>query len=204
MTAHVGSEQPPSAVEQLVNDVPGLDALGPTVECFDEWADGQLERLRGHAAADCVFSTASALGDFSAIWHFANLARATTSPGRRRQVPVLAVLIAAESLIVNQGIKRLFNRTRPTESGDHRYVLRRPATSSFPSGHASAAAFVATVLTEWDGKRSLPVWWSLAGIVATSRAYVRIHHASDVVAGFAVGAILGRFARRVARWFPGC
>jgi undecaprenyl-diphosphatase len=189
----------PSAIEQLVSDVPGLGALGPTVERFDAWAERQLERRRGHPVADRVFTTASALGDFSTIWHLANLARAATTPARRRQAPVLAALIAAESLIVNQGIKRLFKRTRPTDTGDERYQVRRPATSSFPSGHASAAAFVATVLTAWDGKRSLPVWWSLAGTVATSRAYVRIHHASDVVAGLAVGAILGRFARLVTR-----
>lgn len=179
--------------------VPGLGALGPTVERFDAWADALLERLRGHRLADRVFATASTLGDFSVIWHLANVARATTSPTRRRQLPVLAVLIGAESLIVNQGIKRLFRRTRPTETGDDRYVVRRPSTSSFPSGHASAAGFTATVLTAWDGKRSRPLWWSVAGIVAASRAYVRIHHASDVAAGLVVGVALGRGARRLVR-----
>ncbi len=52
---------------------------------------------------------------------------------------------------MNQGIKRLFDRERPTETGDERYEVRRPSTSSFPSGHASAAAFNATVLTGLDG-----------------------------------------------------
>ena len=37
-----------------------------------------------------------------------------------------------------RAIKRLFRRTRPTEAGDPRYPVRRPGTSSFPSGHASA------------------------------------------------------------------
>jgi undecaprenyl-diphosphatase len=178
--------------------VPGLGALGPTVERFDGWADAQLERLRGHPVADRVFTAASALGDFSTIWHLANVVRATTSPATRRQLPVLAVLIGAESLVVNQGIKRLFKRLRPTHSGDERYSVRRPSTSSFPSGHASAAAFSATVLTGWDGARSAPLWWSLAGVVAVSRAYVRIHHASDVVAGLLVGRALGLVARRIA------
>src|SRR5690606_33594024 len=118
---------------------------------------------------------------------------------RRRQVPVLAALIGVESLLVNQGIKRLFRRVRPTEAGDERYAVRRPSTSSFPSGHASAAGFAATVLTSWDGRRSAPLWWSMAAIVATSRAYVRIHHPSDVIAGVAVGRALGLAARRAAR-----
>jgi undecaprenyl-diphosphatase len=47
------------------------------------------------------------------------------------------------------------------------------------------------------GKRSAPVWFGLAGIVALSRPYVRIHHASDIVAGAALGLGLGRLAVRV-------
>ena len=108
---------------------------------------------------------------------------------------MLALALGAESLIVNQGLKRLFRRPRPTVEGDPRYPVRRPLTSSFPSGHASAAAFTAVLLTTWDGKRSAPLWWTLAGAVAVSRAYVRIHHASDVVAGMATGAALGLGAR---------
>jgi undecaprenyl-diphosphatase len=187
--------------EPAVGAAPGLGALGPAVERFDQWADDQLERLRGNKVADTVFTTASALGDFSLVWHVANLARGATSERRRQQILLLAALNGAESLVVNQGIKRLFNRTRPTVDGDERYDVRTPSTSSFPSGHASAAGFTATVLTGWDSKRSAPLWWSMAGIVATSRAYVRIHHASDVVAGMAVGVGLGYAARRVLRHF---
>jgi undecaprenyl-diphosphatase len=72
-------------------------------------------------------------------------------------------------------------------------------TSSFPSGHASAAAFNAVLLTGWDGRRSAPLWWGLALVVATSRAYVRIHHSSDVAAGLATGAVLGLAARQLVR-----
>ena len=55
------------------------------------------------------------------------------------------------------------------------------------------------MLTGWDGRRSAPLWWTLATVVAASRAYVRIHHASDVVAGMAVGAALGVGARPILR-----
>ena len=50
-----------------------------------------------------------------------------------------------------------------------------------------------------DGKRWAPLWLAVAGTVATSRAYVRIHHPSDVVAGAAVGALLGRGALMLLR-----
>lgn len=180
--------------------VPGEGALGPTVERFDEWADAQLEHLRGNPVADTVFTMASKLGDFSVVWHIANVARGVIGgPRRRRQIPLLAALIGAESLIVNQGLKRLFNRPRPTTAGDVRFQVRKPLTSSFPSGHASAAGFAATTLTGWDGKRTATLWWPAAATVALSRAYVRIHHASDVVAGLTVGVVLARLARRLLR-----
>ena len=106
-------------------------------------------------------------------------------------------LIGAESLVVNQGVKRLFGRIRPTEAGDPRFPVRRPSTSSFPSGHASSAFFAAALLTTATGKRMAPVWYSTATVVALSRAYVRIHHPSDVVAGAAVGVVLGRIGSKI-------
>jgi undecaprenyl-diphosphatase len=178
---------------------PGRSALGPAVARFDRWADIALERARGRAGADVVMTSATALGDFSLVWHIVNVSRGLTGGRRTDQVPVLALALGAESLLVNQGLKRLFRRPRPTVEGDPRYPVRRPQTSSFPSGHASAAAFTAVLLTAWDGKRSAPLWWGLAATVATSRAYVRIHHASDVVAGMATGAALGLVARTVLR-----
>jgi membrane-associated phospholipid phosphatase len=178
---------------------PGRRALGPAIAQFDRWADLRLEQLRGNPLADTLLTSATRLGDFSLIWHLTNVARGATSERRANQVPVLALALGAESLLVNQGLKRLFRRPRPTVEGDPRYPVRRPATSSFPSGHASAAAFTATLLTGWDGKRTAPLWWGLAMAVASSRAFVRIHHPSDVVAGMATGVVLGLGARRILR-----
>jgi membrane-associated phospholipid phosphatase len=161
---------------------------------FDQWADAQLEHLRGHELPDALFSAASLLGDFSLIWHIIGAARGIGSEERAEQSMLFAVLIGGESLLVNQGIKRVFRRVRPTETGDDRFRIRKPTTSSFPSGHASAAFFAATVLTSWSGTRTAPLWFAMAGVVATSRVYVRIHHASDIVAGGALGLALGQGA----------
>lgn len=161
------------------------------VASFDTWADAQLEPLRGNPVTDALFTSASFLGDFSLVWHLIGIGRAVIDPSLVRQSVTMSVLIGGESLIVNQGVKRLFGRVRPTESGDERLLVRRPRTSSFPSGHASAAFFAAAVLTTATGRSLAPVWYSAATIVAVSRAYVRIHHASDVVGGVALGAALG-------------
>ena len=178
--------------------VPGQSQFGPQVDAFDERIDALLEQLRGHTLADRLFATASHVGDFSLIWHGIGLARGVVK-GRPDQVVVLAVMLGAESLIVNQGVKRLFRRERPTQTGDDRLRVRRPKTSSFPSGHASSAAFAAMVLSGWDGPKVGMIWWKIAAIVGISRAYVRIHHGSDVVAGALVGAALGLVGRRIAR-----
>jgi undecaprenyl-diphosphatase len=190
----------PAAASSHAGAVPGQSQFGPAVDRFDERADQLLEQLRGHPLADGIFRAASHVGDFSLIWHVIGIARGAA---RRRpdQVVVLAALLGVESLIVNQGVKRLFRRQRPTETGDRRLPVRQPSTSAFPSGHASSAAFAASVLASWDGRRLAPLWFAVAAVVGTSRAYVRIHHASDVVGGAVVGLALAVVARPVTRRF---
>jgi undecaprenyl-diphosphatase len=160
-------------------------------ESFDTWTDGQLERLRGNAVADTIFTSASDIADFSLIWHLVGVGRMIRRPPTWRQSVAFSALLGVESLLVNQGVKRLFRRIRPTTSGDPRFPVRKPLTSSFPSGHASSAFFAAAILTKATSRSLAPLWYSTAVVVAISRAYVRIHHPSDVVAGAAVGAALG-------------
>jgi undecaprenyl-diphosphatase len=176
-----------------------VSRLPQLVDAFDTAADGWLELVRGNPIADFVFPMASELADFSLIWQLINAARGTLSTREADASLVFAALLGLESLVVNQGVKRLFRRTRPTTAGDPRYPVRRPSTSSFPSGHASSAFFAATMLIARDGRRSAPLWLALAGVVGTSRAFVRIHHPSDVVAGAVVGLLLGQAALAAQR-----
>jgi membrane-associated phospholipid phosphatase len=189
-----GKPTTPGAGDPAEPQAPGRHALGDTIDAFDLRADQLLERVRGNPVADAVFVAASALGDFSLIWHLVGGVRGLTTEERAQEAFELAALLGVESLLVNQGVKRLFRRTRPTETGDARYEVRKPSTSSFPSGHASAGFFAATVLTSMSGRRMAPIWYGLAAVVALSRPYVRIHHASDVLGGAALGLALGKIA----------
>jgi undecaprenyl-diphosphatase len=164
---------------------------------FDDAVDDLFDRVRGHRAVDRMFYAASALGDFSLIWH---LLAATQALGASDPVLALArssAILGFESVAVNQGCKRMFQRERPVHEAERPHRLRTPLTSSFPSGHASAAFTAAVVLSQ--GRRSKPIFYGLAGIVAASRIHVRIHHASDVVAGAALGYVLGKVATRLWR-----
>jgi undecaprenyl-diphosphatase len=192
----VHSDLPPDP--PIEHAQPGQARFGPAVEAFDEAADRWLERFRGHPVLDRVMTAATHAGEFSAIWHVSSLVRGLVR-GRPDQTVALAVGIAAESLVVNQGLKRIFRRQRPTTSGDHRFEIRTPITSSFPSGHASAAAFAAVCLIGWDGRRWALLWLPMAATVVVSRPYVRIHHASDIVGGVVAGAAMGLAARRIFR-----
>lgn len=172
--------------------------MNERIQVFDEAADAWLEQLRGNPVLDRVMTVATTAGEFSLVWHACSLLRGVARH-RPDQIVALGVGIAAESLIVNQGLKRLFRRQRPTESGDERFEIRTPITSSFPSGHASAAAFAATTLIRWDGTRWAPLWGGVAAAIALSRPYVRIHHASDVVGGAAVGVVMAAAAKPIFR-----
>jgi undecaprenyl-diphosphatase len=101
-----------------------------------------------------------------------------------------------ESLLVNQGIKRLVDRPRPQPVDPRPHDLRKPLTSSFPSGHASSAFTAAGVLGERDPALR-PLYYGIALLVATSRVHVQVHHASDVIAGAALGAVFARVATRL-------
>ena len=173
----------------------GLPIHG-TVRRFDDAVDAFLEPWRDRPVISAVMNAATNAGEFSGIWHASNIVRGIAL-GRPDQVIALGVGIGLESLVVNQGLKRVFGRRRPTPDGDARFEIRTPLTSSFPSGHASAAAFAATTLIAWDGKRSIPLWGTMAATVAVSRPFVRIHHGSDIVGGVLAGVGMALVARRV-------
>ena len=160
---------------------------------FDARVDRLVEPIRNVRAAVLIFVVASAVGDFGLVWHAIGLIRAIGSVDRFYDALVFSSMIGIESLLLNQGIKRFFGRTRPTERGDVRIAVRTPRTSSFPSGHASSAFFSALVLTHWVTWPWMVCFYLLAVVIATSRVGARIHHASDVLAGALTGTLLGIF-----------
>ena len=181
------------------SDTTASEPFGPTVAALDDAFDRMLDRVRGNRIADRVMYTASAVGDWSIVWHVIGAARLAADPSRRGESVRLSTVLAAESLIINQGVKRLFRRVRPAGDPDraHPHTLRLPSTSSFPSGHASAAFCAATLLAETSSPAAAGLWFAVATVVALSRPYVRMHHVSDTVAGAAIGVAFGQLARRL-------
>jgi undecaprenyl-diphosphatase len=166
------------------------------VEEFDRRVDKELDRLRANPVTDRILYAATELGDFALIWHLIGVAKGLRSDRDAADTVRIASILGMESLLVNGVVKSFFRRTRPEWEQKRSYKIRRPRSSSFPSGHASSAFTAAAVLSQSD-RRLRPVWYATAAVVATSRAHVRIHHASDVVGGVLTGVVLGRLARRL-------
>lgn len=171
-----------------------MSSMRRRVGAFDAAADRALDRIRT-PALDRVMYAATELGDFALIWHMVTVARGLRSERDANDTVRIAALLGAESVLVNGVIKSFFKRTRPAWEQPRAYKIRRPRSSSFPSGHASSAFTAAALLSEGDPLK--PLYYGVAVVVATSRAYVKIHHASDVLGGVATGIVLGQVAKRV-------
>jgi membrane-associated phospholipid phosphatase len=160
---------------------------------LDDAIDVWWDRFRDRPVLDRIYYTASEAADFSLMWHALGVVQAIIEDD-----PMIAIGISGalgiESALVNGPIKAVFKRNRPTQDGPRPHTLRQPRTSSFPSGHASAAMVAAALLSRHAGGVA---WYAVGAVVATSRIHVRIHHASDVAGGVAVGALLGVVARRI-------
>jgi undecaprenyl-diphosphatase len=155
------------------------------VKAFDNAADRAVARIRS-PQLDAVLYRLSSAADHSLVWHFVGAVEGIRR-GDLKFAGRFASAMGIESALTNGAVKLLFERVRPVEYAELEFShgLRKPVTSSFPSGHATAAFCAATLLGGGAG------WYSAAALVSSTRVYVRLHHASDVVAGAAFGLALG-------------
>ncbi len=164
------------------------------VRRFDESVDRAFEPLRANQAVNRVAYLASESAHNSMLWHAIGLGMALVRPDLRGRAVRMAVTLGIESILVNGMIKPIVRRERPSKWEVDIHQVRRPKTSSFPSGHASSAVVAATLLHE-AMPRARVLWWSMAMVVAASRVHTRMHHASDVIAGALIGRLIGIEAR---------
>ena len=105
------------------------------------------------------------------------------------KVPVVSM----SSFLVMWSLKQYFSRARPDDP-----VVRAAMGFSFPSGHAmSAMTFYGLLIyLVWKYVDNVTVKWILTflliifiHLIGFSRIYLRVHYASDVIAGFSLGLI---------------
>ena len=91
-------------------------------------------------------------------------------------------------------LKRLFRRKRPCALEPHCWAtLLPPDQFSFPSGHTITAFSVALSMGQFYPSL-LPLLLFFATSIAVSRVVLGMHFLSDVIAGAAIGALVGHSA----------
>ncbi len=162
--------------------------MGRAVAAFDDAVERRVDRWRGPVLDKLAYPLSSS-ADHSFLWHGIGVVRAVATHDPQFAVR-FSLAMGIESVVTNVVVKSAFERVRPHRPADvpMLYGLRQPITSSFPSGHATAAFCAATLLARGG---AAPAWFALASLVAATRVYVRLHHASDIVAGAALGVALG-------------
>ena len=150
---------------------------------------------------DPVFEGITYAGSFGVAW----LLLAVALSGFAWRRPWLAVRTGATILVaeaVSAGAKDWLERERPPlRDPDPEPLVALPATSSFPSGHATVGFACATVLALSVPRLRWPLF-ALAAVIALSRIYVGVHYPLDVLAGAALGVSIGlavRYAGAVIR-----
>lgn len=145
------------------------------------------------AAALRVFAAVTRLGDPATLAVLCALvAVALFWRGHRWLAGAWVVSVGGMGLL-NKALKLVFERIRPV----HDDGLVQAAGFSFPSGHSSVSV-VAYGMLAYLAMRLLPRAWhlpaalamtALACTIGASRMFLRVHHASDVIAGFSIGVV---------------
>jgi undecaprenyl-diphosphatase len=177
-------------------------------------ADVSLFKLiNGHHTAflDAFFWAVSYLGNgWVAIPLFLAFVIWRTPKSRRARVVIFVAVVFLISGVANIPVKRAVHRPRPSgyfiapgagapsesaRSFDVHVVNDRLVAGSFPSGHASTAFTVATLVVLTCGVRFWPAFLG-AALVAYSRIYIGVHFPLDTL----VGAIMGAWISLAIWW----
>src|SRR5229473_1390574 len=110
-----------------------------------------------------------------------------------RETGLLSGEAVVDSLIVNQVLKVILARERPTLTGGNGGFFKNATDGSFPSAHAMLGWTAASVIAhEYPGWLTQTLVYGAASAVSISRITARQHFPADVVVGGGLGWLIGR------------
>lgn len=148
-------------------------------------------------ALDLLMPAITALGNSGLIWLLLAGILLLTPRHRRAGAAVLAGLVL-EIICCNMVLKPLVARVRPCDVNTAvQLLIARPDDFSFPSGH-TGASFAAAAALFADRNRLWIPSLILALLIAFSRLYLYVHYPTDILAGAAIGMMVGWAGRQAA------
>lgn len=150
----------------------------------------RLLRTRGHHPHfELAVIRFSRLGDHGGLWLTIAAVGAALHP-RYRDVYLRAARAVTMTVVLNYAVKISIRRARPLIE-DLPPLSPTVSSLSYPSAHASTSFAGARAMSE-----ALPAapLYAIAVAVCLSRPYLGIHYPSDVMAGAALGSVIGSHA----------
>ena len=149
-------------------------------------ADRQVKASQWISNAGSVYGLGAVAGTFYLIGRKKNNYRA-------RETGILSAEAMINSIIVEGALKGITQRGRPLDGHERSEFF--DGGSSFPSGHATQAWAVATVIAhEYKDRPAVQIAaYGIASAVSVARFTGHNHYISDVLAGSALGFGIGKF-----------
>lgn len=149
----------------------------------------RLMRTRGHhPVVERSAQTLAKAGENGYLWFGIGTLGALLDRRRRKQWLVTAG-IGPAAIVFNFLIKLIVRRERPVLDGLPP-LGGAPSSLSFPSAHATASFAAATAMSRF-APEFRGALFGAAALMAVTRPYLGMHYPSDVVAGAALGTVLG-------------
>ncbi len=107
-----------------------------------------------------------------------------------RRTAVLSAVGVVLSGGTTKALKMVIARARPDESMN--LLLYGADSYAFPSGHATLAFVMATVLAGTTQRTAARLYlYTLAVLVSLSRVYLGVHYITDIIGGAVIGTAAG-------------
>lgn len=121
-----------------------------------------------------------------------------------QQAGILTGEAMLDGVVVEQGMKLIFWRERPSAADNYRgrfFQSNVGVDSSFPSSHSVIAwSAAAAIAGEYPSRWTQLAVYSAAGGISVSRILGEEHFPSDVLVGSAAGWLLGHYVAHRHRW----
>lgn len=140
---------------------------------------------------DRIMPMITFLGSGGLVWFIVSIYLISNEETKVQGYMIITSLVV--TTILGEGIiKHIIKRARPfVDMIEHKLLISKPITYSFPSGHTASSFAAAGVLVAMNNKLSVYAV-ILASLIAFSRVYLNVHYPTDVVTGIILGLLCSK------------